>query len=102
MANYGLIKSFGIDSGELDGLRRKDCFVLGYELALIDGLLKYESKPIAQLVHASNRERVEQSCKDAGRPFKLSWMQADPSEDWMMLHVDGIQNENASSPPVNE
>jgi hypothetical protein len=86
VAQFGLIKSFDIDHGELDGLIAQECFVLGYELAEIDALLK-RPQPIQKPVHAANRERIEKSCKDSGRPYRLLWMDVDPSESWMTLSV---------------
>lgn len=86
MAEFGLVKSFDIDNGELDQLRRKDCFVLGYELAQVDSVLKTNDE-LQQLIHAENRERISKSCRDAKRQFKISWMPGDPSESWLMLHV---------------
>lgn len=86
MKQFGLIKSFEIDNGELRDLTQQECFVLGYELAQIDQLLVGDT-PIHRQVHADNRSRIETSCQDAGREFTLSWMDVDPSESWMMLHV---------------
>lgn len=86
MSNFSLKKSFMIDGDELDGLRPKDCFVLGYELALIDQMLT-SSKPIRQPVHADNRARIEASCRDAARPFRLTWLPGDSSESWLLLEV---------------
>lgn len=86
MPDYGLIKSFGIDNGELDGLRHKDCFVLGYELALVDDQLKSPSG-FSRYIHIENRDRIEQSCLDAGRDHRLNWMQGDSSESWLWLEV---------------
>jgi hypothetical protein len=93
MADFGLIKSFGIDRGELDGLRPKDCFVLGYELAMIDCALK-TGEAISQTVHVENKARIEASCRDAKREFKLTWHPDDCSESWMLLTVPGGCNEN--------
>jgi hypothetical protein len=89
MATYGLVKSFDIDHGELDGLQPNECFVLGYELALIDELVK-KPDAIAKPVHVENRERIEKSCRAAGRKFVLNWMEGDSSESWLWLAVDPI------------
>lgn len=86
MSQFGLIKSFDIDNGELDGVTRAESFVLGYELAQIDFMLKNNNE-IRQPVHAENRSRIEKSCKDASRDFTLNWMQGDISESWMLLVV---------------
>lgn len=74
MADFGLIRSFNIDHGELDGLSQQQCFVLGYELGQIDELLKHYTS-ISRPVHAANRERIEKSCVDAGRAFRLRWLE---------------------------
>lgn len=92
MSEFGLIKSFRIDDGELDGLRPKDCFVLGYELAVIDELVKRDD-PISRPVHAENRERIAESFEKERRPYTLTWLEADPSENWMQLESDPFHHE---------
>lgn len=87
MSKFGLIKSFDIDDGQLDGLRVQECFVLGYELGEIDKLLVSKER-IQRPVHADNRSRIEKSCIDSGRTFKLAWMENDASESWLLLEVD--------------
>lgn len=86
MSDFGLVKSFGIDDGELDELSSQQCFVLGYELAQIDHLLEGESE-IQKPVHADNRQRIETACQDAGRPHRLNWCEGDVSESWLILEV---------------
>lgn len=86
MSEYGLVKSFDIDHGELDGIPAPQCFVMGYELALIDEALKRPER-IWRPVHAANFGRVEKSCRDANRDFSLTYMHDDPSEGWMWLEV---------------
>jgi len=101
MATYGLVKSFNIDNGELDGLRLKDCFVLGYELALIDNLVKL-SDGFSRPVHVENRERVERSCHDASREFRLKWMEGDSSESWLWLEVRPADTTAAGASELSE
>ena len=86
---FGLLKSFDIDNGELDGLTPQEIFVLGYELAQIDSRLERADK-ISLMVHSDNRPRIEKSCKDSGRNFSLNWMEGDRSESWMQLEVAAI------------
>ena len=86
MAEFGLIKSFQIDNGELDGLSAQETFVLGYELAQIDQLLKATSE-IRLLVHADNQERIRSACNDANREYRLTWLEGDVSESWLLLEV---------------
>lgn len=87
MSQFGLIKSFQIDNGELEGLSAQDCFVLGYELAQVDQALK-GAAPIQQPVHADNRDRIRSSCEDASRPCRLTWLPGDVSESWLLLEVE--------------
>ena len=86
MANYGLLKSFAIDDGELDGCSAQECFVLGYELAQIDCALE-TGAPIRQPIHADNQLRITTSCNNAKRRFTITWMPGDESESWMLLEV---------------
>jgi hypothetical protein len=86
MANFGLVKSFDIDNGELDGVSAQQCFVLGYELAQIDFLLK-SGDAIRQPIHADNLSRIQKSCADANRRFRTTWMAGDQSESWLLLEV---------------
>lgn len=88
MAEYGLVKSFDIDNGELDGISPQQCFVLGYELAQIDALLT-SGATFERPVHAANRSRIEKACRDAGVEFELNWMPGDSSESWMWLAAKG-------------
>lgn len=86
MAKYGLIKSFDIDDGQLDGIPAHQCFVMGYELALIDEALKLPaafSKP----VRIENRERILKSLCDSKRKYSMTFMQDDQSESWLWLSV---------------
>lgn len=86
MCEFGLVKSFQIDDGELDGLRAQECFVLGYELAQVDQLLKAPPE-IRQPVHADNQSRIKSACEDADRPYRLTWLPGDVSESWLLLEV---------------
>lgn len=82
--DYGLVKSFGIDDGELAGNSMQECFVMGYELAQIDALVK-GTEPFSRPVHAANKDRIIKSFQDTGRKFDLKWMPEDVSETWMWL-----------------
>lgn len=84
---FGLIKSFSIDNGELEGLSPQECFVLGYELATIDERLKVAAA-WTQMVHAENRTRIEDACAKSGRTCRLTWMEGDASEMWLILIVE--------------
>ena len=86
MSKYGLVKSFDIDDGQLDGIPPHQCFVMGYELALIDEALK-RPEPIGKPVRIENRQRILKAVKDAGRYCRLTFMQDDVSESWLRLEV---------------
>lgn len=88
MSGFGMKKSLDIDNGELDGLRPQECFVLGYELALIDSDLE-QGRAISKPVHSANRERIEKSCRESGRQYRLTWPHDDRSEMYMQLDVGG-------------
>lgn len=89
MNEFGLIQPFDIDHGELDGLPLNECFVLGYEFALVVETLKKPDR-FCQPVHARNQDRIAKACKASGRQWSLKWMAADVSEDWLQLTIDGM------------
>ena len=91
---FGFQRSFRIDRGELDHLTPPQCFVLGYELAMIDGLLKGGGR-ICRPVHAKNYDRIEEFCRLAGRKFSLTWLPDDVSEQWHALYVEELTSEPA-------
>ena len=91
MAQFGLFKPFDIDNGELDGLTAQQIFVLGYELAEIEALLR-QAPAFRKPVHADNQHRILRFCADAGRSHRLAWMPGDPSESWMILSVDALDD----------
>lgn len=82
--DYGLVKSFHIDDGQLDDIEPRVCFLLGYELALVDAELK-TGEAFARPIHSANVDRVKDSCKD--REYTLNAMHEDGSEDWYWLQV---------------
>jgi len=86
MADFEMFKPFDVDDGQLDGLTPAEVFVLGYELGELDEYLK-TGQAWVKPVHADNRERIEKSCRDAGREFTLTWMEGDISEQWMTLNL---------------
>ncbi len=98
MSEFGLVKSFQIDNGELNGINPQNCFVLGYELAQIDRLLK-EPSEIQRPVHADNKIRIKSACEDSNRPYKLTWLTSDISESWMWLEVKGLELERKDNEP---
>jgi hypothetical protein len=87
MAEFKLCEPFGIDDGELDGKSPQECFVLGYELAQVDMLLR-DKAAFERPIHADNFERITRSLLKAGRGYEIKWMPDDKSEDWRWLTVD--------------
>ena len=87
MAEYELFQPFGIDDGELDGKSPQECFVLGYELAQVDMLLR-DGAAFERPIHADNFERITKSCLKARRGYEITWMPDDKSENWRWLKVD--------------
>jgi hypothetical protein len=87
MAEFGMVRSFDIDDGQLDGLRPQEIFVLGYELALVDEALK-TGGAFEKLIHAENWGRIKMECSRQGRQCRLTWMAGDVSESWAVLKVD--------------
>ena len=83
-------ESFGIDSGELDGLTPQDCFVLGYELATIHAMAETiaANETIAMhLVHAANKSRIEAALQKRRRGYQWTWPSDDVSEAWVYLTI---------------
>lgn len=84
---WGMIRSFGIDKGELRDLSQQDCFVLGYELAKFDRLLSSKRKTFDMLAHASNIDRMKAYAQRKGRTVKIAFAACDQSEDWITITV---------------
>jgi hypothetical protein len=95
MADFGLVRGFGIDNHELDGLTPWMCFVLGYELAIFDERID-QRKPFSQMIHSENRERIETRCKEEGVQYTISWMEGDVSESWLIIQVSDYQKARVS------
>ncbi len=87
MSNYGLQFSFGVDDGELDGLRKNECFVLGYELAIVREVYCKLPEGGSWPVHAANNDRICRAVRDADRCYKMHYMANDPSESRMQLTI---------------
>ncbi len=84
--SFSCDRPFDIDDVQLDGLSPQQCFVLGYELAQVDSLLRSGcefSKPI----HANNAERIKAELERQGREHTMEWFADDRSESWMHLTV---------------
>jgi hypothetical protein len=81
MSNY----CFDIDNNELVDLTKQKCFILGYELAFIKGLID-SGQQVKQYIHFENKERIKKLC--VGLDYKLTWSFKDVSEAWMLLEVN--------------
>lgn len=85
-ATWGPLRPFDIDGEQLDGMTPQQCFVLGYELAQIDSLVKLP-EGFERPVHSANRQRIEVELRKESREYSLTFMQDDVSESWMWLAV---------------
>ena len=83
---YGLIRPFDIDDGQLDGMELAEAFVLGYELSLVDQALDRGYGAMSP-VHAANQHRIASECKRRNRKYRLTWVHNDVSEEWMSLSL---------------
>lgn len=84
--DFGLIRSFNIDDGELGDASQQECFVLGYELAQVDAAIE-SGKGMSRPIHTANRERVESHARKHGREFRIAFMHDDVSENWMQFDL---------------
>jgi len=87
MSDFGLIRPFAIDNGELEGMTPQQIFVLGYELAQLDHLIDKCKYGFTKMFHAANIERLELKLKSCDRGWEIRWMDSDQSEEWVMLSV---------------
>lgn len=76
----------GVDDGELAGLRRNECFMLGVEWQMVRELAR-DPLPFARPVHAANADRIRATLDAVGREYRLTHMPDDRSESWMWLDV---------------
>lgn len=88
------IRPFLIDDGQLKGIGRNECFVLGYELHVIDEwircvLLGLPSELRERTVHVHNRERIQWKLDAWKIRHRWVWMEADASEEWIRLVLLG-------------
>jgi hypothetical protein len=87
--DFGLVRRFLIDDGQLDGFAPHECFVLGYELAIIDKAVS-RGESFSQPVHSANRERIEVMLKECRADYRFTWMQDDRSEMWVQLDIKEV------------
>lgn len=90
MADFGLIESFGVDDGELDGLSLQECFVLGYEFATITSRVDNGETEFETLIHMSNAVRLERALQEREVSTRLAFCHDDKSETWAILKVGEI------------
>lgn len=86
-SNFGLIRSFGIDDGELDDESKPECFVLGYELAQVDAAIE-SGAAMSRLIHVENRDRIEAHVIKHRRLFRWTYMHDDISESWLQFDME--------------
>jgi len=72
-SGWGLVESFGVDDGELDGLTPAQCFTLGvewerfYQRLMSDELFK-------MLINEHNHDRIQTLVKKHARRYDLTNM----------------------------
>ena len=64
--DWGIIESFGVDNGELDGLTPAQCFTLGVEWERFYRQL-LSDEPFKMLVNAHNCDRIQELVKKHAR-----------------------------------
>ena len=87
---FGIVRRFLVDDGQLDGFSPQECFVLGYELAGIDEAAT-SGKPFSGPVHSANRERIEWMLTRIKADYQFAWMPDDRSETWIQLDLSGSE-----------
>lgn len=87
MSEFGLIDSFYVDDGELDGLSPANCFVLGCEWSKIIDTIDSDYGQLRFIVHSNNQFRIEKAIEKRNRKYEWTWPANDSSEDWIYLKV---------------
>jgi len=84
-AEYELVQSFWVDDGELDGISKPECFVLGFEFCLVLADLD-TGREFYRPIHEANAERIERACNERGRTSDI----APTIEGWCDLRVEAM------------
>jgi len=91
-SDFGCIRPFDIDDGQLDGMSLQEAFVLGYELANVDHAIASGEPIEGMLIHAANTQRIGNHIIKQGRSYDIKWMAQDVSESWATLTVrEGVK-----------
>lgn len=88
---------YGIDAGELDGLSRQKCFMLGVEFELFKRRIddhRATGCGITTTVHSVNVERLAGVLQDAGIAYQRKWL----NDDWVDLIVKPTDDCEAMNP----
>lgn len=87
-ANFGLVDSFDIDNGELDGFEKNVCFVLGCEWQnVISTVDLNKDRALNFTVHSANKDRLQAAMERRKRATVWVWPSDDRSEEWVYLEV---------------
>lgn len=89
-AEFGMVESFGIDHGELDGLTPAQCFCLGVEWQTYYEVVQLHQRRrrlprSPMLLRSVNRARIEGLLKKHGIPHFIRWM----NDDWHEVRFGG-------------
>lgn len=93
MAEFGLVESFQIDDGSLDGLSRQECFVLGYEFLQFCHALNSFSEGNNHLVHIANAGRLAKAAESRGKKMTVRYLSDDKSEEWCRVSWVHVGND---------
>lgn len=85
MADFGLVESFGIDGGELDGCSKQECFVLGYEFLQVCHQMNVFDIGNGHLVHSANVSRLQSAADGRNKVLTVQYLADDRSESWCLI-----------------
>lgn len=87
-ADFGLVDSFNIDNGELNGLEGHVCFVLGCEWQNVVSTVDLNrDRSLSFTVHSVNKDRLQAAMERRKRVTLWRWPSDDISEEWVYLDV---------------
>lgn len=83
--NFGLVQSFDIDDGSLDGETRQQAFTLGVEWGRAWELAR-QPRPFTLSIHAENSARILAMLAQQGRRAKA----CPATNGWVSVSVAGL------------
>lgn len=83
--DFGLIDSFHVDNGELDGLTPQLIFVLGCELGAMLEKIDRDFVPFEMMFHSDNEIRFRKILDKRGVDYQIF-----THDDFPLLNVSGV------------